>query len=110
MHVVELAPRMSPAGREIDAAAEPLEAGIAVDLQNAPELRKVGDRAFGLTIGTIEIECSRRIGALPGTIIAKPSSRLVKAGGRAKPLIPTQFAFERTGQHAQRRFWPADHP
>jgi hypothetical protein len=48
MHVVELAPRMSPAGREIDAAAEPLEAGIAIDLQNAPELRKISLLPFSL--------------------------------------------------------------
>jgi hypothetical protein len=60
---------MGPAGREIDAAAEPLEAGISIDLQNAPELREVRDGALGLPIGTIEIEGSRRIEPLPRTII-----------------------------------------
>ena len=39
MHLVEFAPRMGPACRQLDIAAggQPLEAGIAVDLNDALE-------------------------------------------------------------------------
>ena len=72
LHLVELAPRMRPAGRELDIAAlaKPLEAGIAVDLHDTFEPGQMGGRPLGFAIGTVEIDRSRRIGSIPGPIVA----------------------------------------
>ena len=68
----ELAPRIRPARRQLDitAIAEPFEAGIAVDLNDAFKLRQMGGRPFGPTIGTVEIDGCRWIGTAPGPVVA----------------------------------------
>ncbi len=72
MHLVELAPRVGPAGCELDVAAvaEPIEAGITVDLNDALELGQMRSGTLGLAIGTVEIDRRRRIGSIPGPVIA----------------------------------------
>jgi hypothetical protein len=60
---------MGPAGCEPDVGAELLEAGIAVDLNRALETRQMSKRTLGLAVGAVEIDGSRRIGPLPGSIV-----------------------------------------
>jgi hypothetical protein len=50
LHLIILAPGMDPAGRQPDIArpGQSLEFGIAVDLNDALELRQMGDWALGL--------------------------------------------------------------
>src|SRR5437870_4968760 len=62
---------MSPTCCELNAAAiaEPVEAGITVDLKDAAEPGQMRSRTFGLSIGTVEIDRSRRIAAVPGAVI-----------------------------------------
>lgn len=73
MHLIELAPRMGPAGRELDLAAggEPLKVWIAVNLNDAFEPLKMTSRPLGATIGTVEVDSRRRIGSTPRSIIAR---------------------------------------
>ena len=63
---------MSPARRQLDiaAVAKPLEAGITVDLNDAFELRQMRGGTFGPAIGAVEIDRRRRIGPVPGPVIA----------------------------------------
>ena len=72
MHLIELAPRMGPARRQQDfaAGAKPLEPGVTVDLNHTSELRQMRSGALGPTIGTVEIDGRRRIGSVPGPVIA----------------------------------------
>jgi hypothetical protein len=64
MDLVELAPRMRPAGRELNIGTKPFEAGIAIDLHNAFELGQMRGGALGLAVGAVEIDRSRRIGSV----------------------------------------------
>jgi len=58
VHLIELSPRVAPARRQLDiaAVAKPLEAGIAVDLKDAFEVRQMRGGTFGPTIGAVEID------------------------------------------------------
>jgi hypothetical protein len=71
MHLVELAPRMRPAGRQLDSAGggKPLEAWISVHLQDTCELRQVGSGSLGSTIRAVEIDGRWRIGSAPRPVI-----------------------------------------
>src|SRR5258706_2754985 len=72
MHLIELPPRVAPARRQLDiaAVAKPLEAGIAVDLKDAFEVRQMGGGTFRPTIGTVEIDSRRRVSPAPGPVVA----------------------------------------
>src|SRR6266481_253231 len=72
MHLVEFAPRMGPARRQLDIAAgtQPLEPGVTVDLNDSSEPRQMRGGTLGAAIGTVEIDGRRRIGSVPGPVIA----------------------------------------
>jgi len=72
VHLIELSPRVAPARRQLDiaAVAKPLEAGIAVDLKDAFEVRQMRGGTFGPTIGAVEIDRCRRINPAPGPVVA----------------------------------------
>jgi pimeloyl-ACP methyl ester carboxylesterase len=101
LHIIEFAPRMGPAGRELDIAAgfEPLESGIAVDLNDAFELRQMGDWALGAAIWTVKIDGCRWIRSAPGSVIAgidpEPAGLGPAAAGiehRDRGVVGEQFA------------------
>src|SRR4051812_17589011 len=69
VYLVELPPRMGPAGCEPDVGAEGLEAWIAVDLNRALETHQMSKRTLGLAVGAVEIDGSRRIGTLPRSVV-----------------------------------------
>src|SRR5437868_3739138 len=71
MHLIELAPRMGPARRQHDIAADAkaLESGVTVDLNDTSEVRQMRSGALGPTIGAVKIDGRRRIGSVPGPII-----------------------------------------
>ena len=73
MHIVELAPRVRPAGGKLDVAAsrQLLEAGIAVDLDHTLERGQMRGQPFGLAGGTVEIERCRRRGTAPRPVVAR---------------------------------------
>jgi hypothetical protein len=64
MHLIKLASRVSPARGQYDVArhGQPLEAGIAVDLQYPTEVLEMDGRPLRLAIGTVEINGRRRFG------------------------------------------------
>lgn len=66
---------MDPARRELDIAAfsESIESGIAVDLNDAFELRQMGGGSFGPTVGTVEVDGCRRV-AKSGNWTGQPVS------------------------------------
>lgn len=72
MHFVELAPRMGPARRQLDiaAGAKPLEAGIAVDLNDPFEPRQMSSGTLGATIRAVKVDRRRWISPAPGPLIA----------------------------------------
>jgi hypothetical protein len=71
MHFIELAPGVSPTGRQHDARRDQLlEPGIAIDLQGALEPLQMHDRTLGSAIGAIEVDGRRRIGFAPRSIVA----------------------------------------
>src|SRR5262249_7722683 len=76
---VEVAPRVRPTSGQDDIAAflQPLEAGIAVNVQNAGELFQMRRRTFGLAIWREHIDSGRRRRSAPRSLIAcvhpKPS-------------------------------------
>jgi len=72
VHLIELATRMGPTCRELNVAAvtQPLEAGIAVNLNDAFESRKMSSRTLGSAVRTVEVDGRRRIGSIPGPVIA----------------------------------------
>src|SRR5258706_14647343 len=83
MHLIELPPRVAPARRQLDiaAVAKPLEAGIAVDLKDAFEVRQMGGGTFGPTIGTVEIDRRRRVSPAPGPGVAGIDPKPAGLGG-----------------------------
>ena len=64
---------MGPARRQLNVAAvtQPLEAGIAVNLNDASESCQMSSRTLGSTIRTVEIDGRRWIGSIPGPIITR---------------------------------------
>ena len=70
MDLVESTSRVGPTCCELDMAAfaEALEAGIAVDLNDAPEACQVRGGTLGLPIGTVEIDRCWWIGSVPGAV------------------------------------------
>jgi hypothetical protein len=63
---------VAPARRQLDiaAVAKPLEAGIAVDLNDAFEVRQMRGGTFGATVGAVEIDRCRRVSPAPGPVVA----------------------------------------
>ena len=72
LHLIELASGVSPTSCELESAAiaEPVEAGIAVDLHDAAEPGQVRGWALGFAIRAVKLDRSRRIGPVPGPVVA----------------------------------------
>src|SRR5229473_1235423 len=64
---------MRPARCQYDVArrGQPLEAGIAVDLQHTTEVPEMSGRTLCLTIRTVEVDDGRWFGPGPGSIVAR---------------------------------------
>ncbi len=62
---------MRPASREHDTPLrrQPLEPGIAIDLEHAPEAGQVARRTLALAVGAVEVNHRRRIRSQPGPVI-----------------------------------------
>src|SRR6266511_4723704 len=73
VQIIELPSRVRPTGCQQDVATrgQPLEPGIAVDLENAAESFEVRSWALRLAVGTVEVNGRRRIGPGPGSIVAR---------------------------------------
>lgn len=71
MEVIELPPRVRSACRKLNLAAigQCLEPGIAVDLQDAFEVRHMIGRPPGIAIRAVKTNSSRRIGPGPRTVV-----------------------------------------
>lgn len=84
MDLVELTPRMRPAGREPDIAAfaETIEPGIAVDLDHAFELGQMGGRPLGLPVRAVEARPS-----IPLRILMKPKARCTFTFGGSRVVM-----------------------
>jgi hypothetical protein len=80
-HLVEPSSRMTPACSEHDVTfvRQGLEAGIAVDMQNAPEVVEMRSRALSLAVRREEIDGGRR--RAPPLRVAVPCER----SGRTRP-------------------------
>ena len=70
--LIELAPRMRPARSKDDIAldGQPLEAGVAVDVENALEVLKMRHRALGLSVRREQIDSRRRLRSRPWSLLA----------------------------------------
>jgi len=84
-HIVELASRVTPACGERDVllVSQLLEAGVAVDMQDALEGGKMCDRSLRLAIRSEQIDCGRRFGA---RLFANIESGVVARYGRKAAL------------------------
>src|SRR5918994_2157556 len=71
MHLVELAPCMSPARCQLDMTGvrKPLESWIAIHMDGAPEALQMSCRALSATIRAVEIDSHRWIGAAPWPVV-----------------------------------------
>jgi Reverse transcriptase (RNA-dependent DNA polymerase) len=91
------------------AVGEALEAGIAVDLNDTFELRQMGGRTLGLAIGTVEIDRGRRIGSIPGAVIAgvdpEPAGLGAAAAGIQHPGSGCRRRTASERQRHARRVW-----
>ena len=85
LHLIELASGVSPTSCELDSAAvaEPVEAGIPVDLHGAAEPGQVRSGALGFAIRAVKIDRGWRIGPVPGPVVAGVHSQSTGLGAAA---------------------------
>jgi len=80
--LIEGPSHMAPAERQFDPAGflERAIAGIAVDLQDAPEALEMGGRALGLAVRRVDIGDCRRRRSAPRPIVARVCPELAGLG------------------------------
>jgi hypothetical protein len=71
VHLIQLAPRMSPTRCQLDTAAptQPFEPGVTVNLNDTSESRQMSSRALCSAVRTVEIDGRRWIGPVPRPVI-----------------------------------------
>ena len=102
---------MSPAEGELDVAAvgQHLVAAITVDLQHAPEARKMGDGPLGLAVRRIDIGDAGRVRSAPWPVVTRVGPKLPGLGApppgiehRSRGLVGEELG--RGFQHREQPF------
>jgi hypothetical protein len=109
---VEAAPQMRPAEGEADVTfvCKRAIAGVAVDLKDALEARKMRDRLGPLAVGRVDIGGRRRVGYAPGPIVPRIGPEwpvLVRRlpGSSTDAVVPSPNSFVEDLRCARMRSW-----
>lgn len=85
LHLVKFSSGVRPTTRKLDATAfaEPIEAGVPIDLHDATERRQMRGGTLSFAIGAIEIEGGRQVRSIPGPVIASIDPQSTRLGAPA---------------------------